>query len=102
MEIATFEQIALAAWPGLVRWCAWLIGSRDEAEDLAQEALSIAWRSTKRPAHTEEYSAWMAGIARNLCRSWKRDHQRELLHRVQFLQTDESSDNDRVSEADDL
>lgn len=67
----------LAARPRLVRLCAWLTGDPGAAEDLAQEALLIAWRhldDLRDPAATD---AWLAGIARNVCRRWERVRARE-------------------------
>jgi RNA polymerase sigma factor (sigma-70 family) len=69
----------------LVRWCAHLAGNVDVAEDLVQETFSAAWRSVRRPALTEEYPAWLAGIARNICRSWQRNQRRELARRTHFF-----------------
>lgn len=81
-EEAAFEQFLWDERPQLVRWCARLVGSVDVAEDLAQEALSAAWRSKRRPARSDEYAPWLAGIARNLCRSWLRRRRREQLHQI--------------------
>lgn len=61
----------------LVRWCAYLTGNLAVAEDLAQETCAAAWRSAGRPERAEEYGAWLAGIARNICRSWRRSQLRE-------------------------
>ena len=46
--------------------------SRTDAEDLAQEALVIAWR--KRDTHDRDHSldAWLYGIARNVYRNHAR------------------------------
>jgi RNA polymerase sigma-70 factor (ECF subfamily) len=68
----------------LVRWCAYLTGNPTIAEDLAQETCAVAWRSAGRPARADEYGAWLAGIARNICRSWRRRQRREA---PQFLST---------------
>jgi RNA polymerase sigma factor (sigma-70 family) len=64
----------------LVRWCAYLTGNSTIAEDLAQETCAAAWRSARGPERAEEYGAWLAGIARNICRSWRRSQQREASH----------------------
>jgi RNA polymerase sigma-70 factor (ECF subfamily) len=61
----------------LVRWCAYLTGNSTIAEDLAQETCAAAWRSARGPERAEEYGAWLAGIARNICRSWRRSQFRE-------------------------
>src|SRR5262245_25035564 len=64
----------------LVRWCAYLTGNLAVAEDLAQETCAAAWRSAGRPERADEYGAWLAGIARNICRSWRRSQLRETPH----------------------
>jgi RNA polymerase sigma-70 factor (ECF subfamily) len=61
----------------LVRWCAYLTGNPSVAEDLAQETCAAAWRSAGRPERADQYGAWLAGIARNICRSWRRSQRRE-------------------------
>ena len=73
----------------LVRWCAYLTGNLAVAEDLAQETCAAAWRSAGRPERAEEYGAWLAGIARNICRSWRRSQLRES-SRVAFTAPDEA------------
>jgi RNA polymerase sigma factor (sigma-70 family) len=62
----------------LVRWCAHLTGDLSAAEDLAQETCVAAWRGSRRPDRSEDYGAWLAGIARNICRSWRRSQRREV------------------------
>ncbi len=54
----------------LVRLCARLTHNPEAAEDLAQEALLEAWRSREALRDAERFSAWLAGIARNVCLRW--------------------------------
>ncbi|MGI8691168.1 MAG: RNA polymerase sigma factor [Thermomicrobiales bacterium] len=56
----------------LVRLCTQLVGNPD-AEDLAQETLSEAWRNRHTLRDPERRTQWLAGIARNVCRRWARD-----------------------------
>ena len=81
----------------LVRWCAYLTGNLAVAEDLAQETCAAAWRSAGRPERAEEYGAWLAGIARNICRSWRRSQLRES-SRVAFTAPDEAGAIDHIDE----
>jgi RNA polymerase sigma-70 factor (ECF subfamily) len=81
----------------LVRWCAYLTGNLGVAEDLAQETCAAAWRSAGRPERAEEYGAWLAGIARNICRSWRRRQLRES-SRVAFTAPDEAGAIDHIDE----
>ncbi len=62
----------------LVRLCARLTGDPDSAEDLAQEALLVAWRNSHKLHGEESRSRWLAGIARNVCLHWARSRGREL------------------------
>ena len=61
----------------LVRLCAGLIGDREAAEDLAQEALIIAWQQRSCLRDGARYPQWVNGIARNLCLHWLRRNKRE-------------------------
>jgi RNA polymerase sigma-70 factor (ECF subfamily) len=58
----------------LVRWCVRLTGDPLVAEDLAQEALLIAWQREADLRDPEKRFAWLMGIARNLCMNWHRRH----------------------------
>ncbi len=82
----------------LVNWCAYLTGNFAVAEDLAQETYVAAWRSVRRPERVEEYGAWLAGIARNICRSWRRSQLREASYALSTLFDEASS----VDALDDL
>ncbi len=85
----------------LVRWCAYLTGNLAVAEDLAQETCAAAWRSVGRPERAEEYGAWLAGIARNICRSWRRSQQREA-SRASWRSVGQVDDADSVEDIGDL
>lgn len=52
----------------LVRLCARLSGDPAAAEDLAQETLLEAWRHAARLTDPGGRDAWLAAIARNVCR----------------------------------
>ena len=82
LDERTIEQLFAEARADLVRWCTSFVGNRDSAEDMVQETLSIAWRSTRRPPHVSEFQAWLMGIARNVCLMWLRSQRRELAHRL--------------------
>jgi RNA polymerase sigma-70 factor (ECF subfamily) len=56
----------------LVRFCAYLSGSRDTAEDLAQETLIEAWRHRNRLHDPGGHRQWLSAIARNVCMRWRR------------------------------
>ncbi len=84
-----FEALLLAERPRLIRLCSRLSGNPQAAEDLAQETLLQAWRSTHRLCHTEQLSAWLSAIARNVCLHWSRRYYREQAQHTQPLQPDD-------------
>lgn len=49
-----------------------LLRDRSLAQDLAQEAFLVGWRDIRRLRSPEQFSAWVTGIAVNLCRQhWR-------------------------------
>jgi RNA polymerase sigma factor (sigma-70 family) len=65
------------------KWC----GDPDIAEDLTQETLLEAWRSTTQPEAAEPFLPWLFGIARNILLRWRRTFAR---HRSHILPAPES------------
>lgn len=57
-------------------WC----GDPDIAEDLTQETLLEAWRSTTQPEAAEPFLPWLFGIARNVLLRWRRTSARHRSH----------------------
>jgi RNA polymerase sigma factor (sigma-70 family) len=85
LDAQTLERLLAEARADLLRWCNSLVGNRDSAEDLVQETLTIAWRSTHRPTQEGEIRAWLMGVARNVCLTWLRSQRREFAHRLDRL-----------------
>ena len=100
VESAPLAQAMRAQRANLLCWCIYLVGNLDIAEDLVQETLAAAWRSKRRPAHAEEYPAWLAGIARNVCWSWKRRQRRESLRLVPLVDREALFDATNASSAE--
>lgn len=105
LEVPSARQDAiarlLAARERLVRLCVRLTGDPIAAEDLAQETLLIAWRhaaTLREPAAAE---AWLAGIARNVCRRWLRTRTREHLRVVPLTGSPLSIVDDRPQSLED-
>jgi RNA polymerase sigma-70 factor (ECF subfamily) len=71
------QQILAAERPRLLRLCASLSGQPDAAEDLVQETLVEAWRHFDQLRDPQALSAWLSGIARNVCARWLRARGRE-------------------------
>src|SRR5215211_918065 len=75
-----FEALLVAQAPAVTRRLRALVGDRQTAEDLCQEALSRAWRAAPRDADPEQLRAWLMRTARNLAvdelrRRARREHQ---------------------------
>jgi RNA polymerase sigma-70 factor (ECF subfamily) len=97
---AQLETLLPAEWERLVRLCASISGSADAAEDLAQETMIEAWRSAGRLRDLDTQRAWLAGIARNVCRRWARGQGRDAARRERLLRS--ASAEDMVEEPGDL
>jgi RNA polymerase sigma-70 factor (ECF subfamily) len=74
---ARLDELLSSERPHLVRLCAGLTGDLHAAQDLAQEALIVAWRNAHQLRDPMRCSQWLSGIARNLCRGWVRRRKRE-------------------------
>ncbi|SRR6266700_1563446 len=77
------EEQILAERARLVRLCARLTGDAQVAEDLAQETLIEAWQHIGQLREPENMSAWLSGVARNVCLRWARTRGRE---RTRFVE----------------
>jgi RNA polymerase sigma-70 factor (ECF subfamily) len=64
-----FAQLVERHRPRLVRLNALMIGDWDEAESLAQEALTRAFAQLDGFRNALPFSAWLRGIALNVCRN---------------------------------
>jgi RNA polymerase sigma-70 factor (ECF subfamily) len=74
-----FEQLVLPHVDAAFNLARWLLRSREDAEDLAQEALLRACRFF-RGFHGGDARAWLLQIVRNTCYSWlKKNRPRELM-----------------------
>ena len=81
----TFAHQVQAEWSRLVRYCTAMVHDVSSAEDLAQEAINAAWRSTRRPERGDEIPPWLTGIARHQCLSWLRRRHRSWSQRLDVL-----------------
>src|SRR5450432_3809795 len=65
MELAAFGQLAAALRPRLHRYCARMVGSALEGEDVVQEALAKAAEATPAAGAIERPESWLFRIAHN-------------------------------------
>lgn len=72
----------VAARPRLARLARLNGATTDEAEDIAQETLLIAWRTLGSLREPDRFDAWLDGICRNVSRHTARHAKREREHRA--------------------
>jgi RNA polymerase sigma factor (sigma-70 family) len=75
-EPSAFEELVRHHRPGLVRFAFYMIGDADEAESLAQEALTRAYVQLATFRVDLAFGPWLHSIALNLCRNHLRDRVR--------------------------
>jgi RNA polymerase sigma-70 factor (ECF subfamily) len=75
-DAAAYDIVVARHRPGLVRAIALMIGDADEAESLAQEALTRAFAQLADYKLELRFGAWLHGIALNLCRNHLRARSR--------------------------
>lgn len=97
-EELDFETALADERPRLVRLCAWFAGSREAAEDLAQETLIAAWKSRDRLISFDKLKPWTSAIARNICLNWSRGHYREQAHLVYSIDSMEEPSEDELQD----
>jgi RNA polymerase sigma factor (sigma-70 family) len=74
-----FEQLVLPHADAAFNLARWLLRRREDAEEVAQEALLRAFRFF-RGFHGEDVRAWLLQIVRNTCYSWlEKNRPRELM-----------------------
>ena len=62
-----FGQLVLAHQNKVFSLCVHLLGSREEAEDMAQEAFLKAWRCLGGFQGESSFATWMHRLTTNLC-----------------------------------
>jgi RNA polymerase sigma-70 factor (ECF subfamily) len=67
-----FERLCREEWAGLVRAAYLITGDREEAMDIAQEALARAFERWKVVSALDRPGAWLHRVAANLALSWRR------------------------------
>jgi RNA polymerase sigma-70 factor (ECF subfamily) len=75
-EAAALDELARRHRPCLVRLAASLVGDVDEAENLAQEALTRSLTLLENYDAHRPFGPWLRGILLNLCRNHLRDRAR--------------------------
>ena len=81
----TDEQRA-RIWRAFVAWT----GQRSSADDLTQETMLEAWRSTQRPPTEPALTRWLFGVARNVLHRYRREQGRESSRHIDVPDDDQA------------
>ena len=82
----SFERLCRAEYPGVVRTSYLITGDREEAMDVAQEALARAYERWDVVAELDRPGAWLQRVAANLSLSWRRKRRYESRTRVEEIE----------------
>jgi RNA polymerase sigma-70 factor (ECF subfamily) len=72
MDIATFQQLVDEHTQAVFRLAYLMLGNREDADDITQEAFFKAYRNLHRFDESREFRPWVMSIAANLCRNHRR------------------------------
>ena len=72
-DMAAFAELVRRYERPVVHFCQRMIGSREDAEDLAQDSFVRVYRYLDRLTPTAKFSTLLFGIARNLTLNFIRD-----------------------------
>ncbi len=74
-----FQRLAMEVWPRLYRLAYRFLGDAGEAEDVAQEALLLAWARLSAFRGESQFSTWVLAIGLNVARNSRRRKSLRLL-----------------------
>jgi RNA polymerase sigma-70 factor (ECF subfamily) len=78
-----FDSFFNDSWPRLQGQAYVLTGSREQAQDLTQEALLRAWKNWETVSVLDNPEAWTRKVLHNLCiGSWRKANRRPVKHDV--------------------
>ena len=85
-DTAAFERLVTPCEPMLWRLCWQLMGTREDAQDAAQEAMLKAWRSLGSYRGDAAFSTWLYQVATRCCLDALRRRKRSAAESVEALQ----------------
>lgn len=85
-----FDQLSLRVRALAFRVAQSLVGSREDALDLSQEALMRTYRARESFHDGEPFLPWFERILRNTCYSWLRKHRKLRSHSIDATNDDDS------------
>jgi RNA polymerase sigma factor (sigma-70 family) len=77
-DAAAFEGIYDRYHRGLLAFCRYMLGTREEAEDAVQHTFLAAYRNLRAGEHEIRLKAWLYTIARNRCLSMLRARREQV------------------------
>ncbi len=89
-DMEAFAELVQRYERPVVHFCQRMIGSREDAEDVAQESFVRVYRYLERLQPSAKFSTLLFGIARNLALNFIRDSGRRGRGKTYSLTTDES------------
>ena len=80
----SFERLCRVEYPAVVRTAYLITGDREEASDVAQEALARAYERWDVVSELDRPGAWLQRVAANLSLSWRRRRRYEARSAVEI------------------
>jgi RNA polymerase sigma-70 factor (ECF subfamily) len=76
MDRDSFAELVTRHQPGVSRFVARYLRSREDADEVVQETFLRAWQQIARFQTGSNFAAWILTISRFLCMAWLKDAQR--------------------------
>lgn len=75
-EADAFDRLARETFPLAYRWALVQTGSADDAQDVAQQAMLVAWRRIREFRRDSRFTTWLYTIVRHTAADWRRSERR--------------------------
>jgi RNA polymerase sigma-70 factor (ECF subfamily) len=82
-DLGAFDELALRYRAAVVRVAQSIVG-REDAEDVAQDALLLAFKALPSIENPEKFAAWLSAITRRRALRWSSRSSRQQKGRVEF------------------
>jgi RNA polymerase sigma-70 factor (ECF subfamily) len=82
-DLSAFDELALRYRAAVVRVAQSIVG-REDAEDVAQDALLLAFKALPSIENPERFAAWLSAITRRRALRWSSRSSRQQRGRVEF------------------
>ena len=85
-EAAAFDLLARETFPLAHRWALVQTGSADDAQDVAQQAMLVAWLRIREFRRDSRFSTWLYTIVRRTAADWRRSERRRSAREAVYAQ----------------